>query len=556
MNAENNIVLAKKNIWQAIKDYRAHTSQVEVLNDITDNFVDILAKDNFYAKCELRELFRKSPAWDENLQSIIINGTRTHNPDYTLIQELAYQILNPVKYDLDYDKRKYLNNAILFFSRPDDDPTEYIAAIKELAPKAYAPKKKPSRIFKSLCNALGISNDNAGSEFQKLYAQFADELTTRKIDFKLYMSINPAHFLTMSNPKSDKRGNMMTSCHSFNSTEYIYNCGCTGYARDNYTFIVFTVADPNNPETLNNRKTTRQLFMYRPNNGLLLQSRLYNTYGGTSGAQEESKLYRDLIQREISELESVPNLWKTYPYVENKYVNFETGEGFGGYPDWIYKSFDAKISIRSDHAEDYETFKIGTYGLCVSCGCEIEKGLYCWDCKEHEICDDCEEYCDETYPVHNGRGDIIYVCEHCRDNDYGYCDDCDEYYPVDDMTCLANGNHVCSICLENYSSCDDCEEYYRNDDIYIAVDEDGEEIQICEDCRDNSYIVCDDCGRYVHRDDAISAYDDRGNSITICPDCRNNYYEECEHCEKVYHENVMEDGLCSNCRNDEEVESA
>ena len=554
MNNKELIEQAKQNIWQAVKDYRAHTSEKDILNDITDSFVNRLAEDSVIAKQELRELFQSSPIWDEKLNALVINGTRTHNPDYKLIYNLAYTILNPAKYTLDYEKRKLIDDAIFFFSKPNDDPKNYIAAIKELAPKAYAPRKKPSRIFKALCDTLGISNDNAGSEFQKIYAQFADELTTRKIDFKLYVSINPAHFLTMSNPKFDKRGDMLTSCHSFNSTEYRYNCGCTGYARDKYTFIVFTASDPNIPETLNNRKTTRQIFAYKPENGLLLQSRLYNTYGGTSGVQEESKLYRDLIQREISELENVPNLWKTHAYFDNKYVSFLTGKGFGGYPDWTFKNFDAKISIRSDHADDYKTFDIETYGLCVSCGCEIENGLYCCDCRNHEICDDCEEDCEETYSVHDSNGDIIYVCEHCRDNHYTYCDNCDEYYPSDDMTCIANGDYICPGCLEEYYSV--CDEYYRRSSLFLAVNDDGEEIQICEDCRDNSYTICDDCGRYVHNDNAINAYDDNGNQILICPDCRKNYYEECEHCETIYHENVMEKGLCSNCRNDEEVESA
>lgn len=71
----------------------------------------------------------------------------------------------------------------------------------------------------------------------------------------------------MSNPKGDHRGTTLTSCHSFNSTEYEYNNGCTGYARDKVSFIAFTVADPADKETLNNRKTTRQVFAYKPGNG-------------------------------------------------------------------------------------------------------------------------------------------------------------------------------------------------------------------------------------------------------------------------------------------------
>lgn len=100
------------------------------------------------------------------------------------------------------------------------------------------------------------------------------KLSAKQIGLKLFVSVNPAHFITMSNPKRDSRGATLTSCHSFNSTEYDYNNGCTGYARDETSFIVFTVADPTDPETLNNRKTTRQVFAYRPGSGLLLQSRM------------------------------------------------------------------------------------------------------------------------------------------------------------------------------------------------------------------------------------------------------------------------------------------
>ncbi|MBQ4405044.1 MAG: hypothetical protein II857_11650 [Selenomonadaceae bacterium] len=168
-----------------------------------------------------------------------------------------------------------------------------------------------------------------------LFAQFADELNGKKIDFKLYLSINPCHFLTMSNPKRDNRGSTMTSCHSFNVMDCEYNFGCSGYARDDVTFIVFPASNPDNPETLNNRKTTCQIFMYRPYNELLLQSRLYNTHGGTCGTQTESKLYRDLVQRELSELEGVPNLWKTEKYCGNKQtIHIPCGNGFGGYADW------------------------------------------------------------------------------------------------------------------------------------------------------------------------------------------------------------------------------
>jgi len=78
-------------------------------------------------------------------------------------------------------------------------------------------------------------DETPGSEFQRLYTQLANELSTKKISFKLFVSLNPAHFITMSNLIDDKRGETMTSCHSFNRTDYPFINGYTGYACDSVT---------------------------------------------------------------------------------------------------------------------------------------------------------------------------------------------------------------------------------------------------------------------------------------------------------------------------------
>ena len=357
MEIQEIIKNAEANIRQAVEDYGAHTYQMDVLEDISDEFIQQLAEDSSYAKQGLRELFSKSPVWHPELDALIINGTRTHDPDRQRISDLARQILRePLNTDNDY-QRGMLLDAIDFFGFPDSTVAQErgIWAINAVAPKAYRLGKKRSRIFKALCVALGVADETAGSEFQHLYAQFADELSSRKIGFKLFVSINPAHFLTMSNPKNDQRGPCLISCHSLNSTELEYNCGCTGYARDEVSFIVFTAADPDDAETLNNRKTTRQVFAYKPGNGVLLQSRMYNTAGGTYEQIEESQLYRDLIQREISALEGQPNLWKAFDSATgfgSRWV--VSGDGFGGYADWPHSKFGGKVCIRFDHLDNDE----------------------------------------------------------------------------------------------------------------------------------------------------------------------------------------------------------
>ena len=558
MDIEKVIAQSEENIRQALRDYAAHTSQTEVMDDVSDKFIKRLAKDNAYAKMELRELFSQSPVYDAKLDALVINGTRTHDPDQTRIERLAREILlSAVGKTLDngvvFDNTG-LRSIAYFFSgnySNEGERNEYLAVIKSIAPKAYKEGRKPSRIFKQVCQALGVADETAGSRFQRLYAQFADELTTRKIGFKLFVSLNPAHFITMSNPKHDGRGNTLTSCHSFNSTEYEYNNGCTGYARDKWSFIVFTVDDPSVPETMNNRKTTRQIFAYKPGNGLLLQSRMYNTSGGVYGAAEDSKLYRDLVQREISALEDEPNLWKTRlcldddGYVYNNCIT--VGIGFGGYRDWEYKDFDAHISIRDDHADDYEPLKIGTWGICVVCAEENKDGVYCSDCENgcsRETCDECGDSFDEDdlYTVRNSRGEEIQVCEDCRDRYYTQCDECGEWFPTDDMVRTANGDYVCQDCLsEYYTACDECGDYEKDDDMSYVINGHGEEVRVCESCRDRYYTKCDDCGEYHFDDDMTEAHRADGSTVQVCPGCLSEHFEECAGCGEFYEIDALEE---------------
>lgn len=351
----------------------------------------------------------------------------------------------------------------------------------------------------------------------------------------------------MSNPKCDHRGNTLTSCHSFNSTEYDYNNGCSGYARDNYTFIVFTVDDPSNPETLNNRKTTRQIFVYKPGNGLLLQSRMYNTSGGVYGAAEDSKLYRDLVQREISMLEEKPNLWKTCKFYGSDFaIDIYASEDFGGYPDWTYENFDAHVSVRKDRAEDFEELEIGATGLCICCGEEISSGLYCDNCKQGEnYCEHREEYTrGDLYEVHDGHGHTLMVCEDCRESHYTQCADCDEWFPNDCMYETADGRSICESCRDDYSYCEYCEELYPYDDLHTAHDTNGYEIHVCEDCLEEHYTECADCGECHPNDCVYAVYNESGDAQHVCEDCLSEY-EECPHCgERV---KICDDGTCPCC---------
>lgn len=551
--------MAEDNIRAALYDYARHVRSMDWDPDeVAGKFVNRLASDNLESKAELRELFRKSPAWNEALDCLVINGNRTHDPDPMKCANLTAQIVeSSARSDVNtYMLRRFAYHlAAGSVEGGINDGT--FRSLMEQFPKAYSSGKKPSRVMSAIFKGLGIVDNSAGSEYQKLFAQLADELNGKQIPFKLFVSLNPAHFLTMSNPKNDSRGSTLTSCHSLNSTDYPYNNGCTGYARDKYSIIVFTAADPNEPETLNNRKTSRQMFFYRPGSGVLLQSRMYGTSGGIDGATAEGDLYRDLIQREISELENTPNMWKTVEAVGNRFgIRFYSGEGFGGYCDWTYDYMRPMLSIRSDAMSivergGFKPWEIGTYGLCPYCGKEHSENFLCDECGgscvKCECCGDSVDEDDMTW-VYYGNGDEIQVCRYCLERYYAYCERCEEYHPIDDMHTVVTewGEETwCDYCTDHYAEwCENCETY-TDRDMFDAINEYGYSSRICRECMENYYTECEVCGKIVHNSLVELADDGEDGSVWACDKC----YDTCDECGEIYVKSVLNYREAINGRN-------
>ena len=302
----------------------------------------------------------------------------------------------------------------------------------------------------------------------------------------------------------------MVSCHSLNS-EYSYKNGCIGYARDGISIIAFTAKDDEDIDNLYTRKTSRQMFFYEPESGVLLQSRMYKAvgsrggeYGGINGYDELSTEYRHLIQKEIAYCEGVPNLWeKPRKYVDNELdIEFNSHYGFGGYEDWNYREFSPILSVRKDWDKEKKTFTIGEYGRCFNCGDKIREGILCDECNDKIRCDDCEEYfnSDDLFTAYDYCGNERHVCSDCLDDTYRRCTECGDYHDRDDMTWLENSaEYVCSNCRDRYyTRCDECGQYVRDSDIESAIDSDGFGIDICEDCCNDNYHWDDDRETFVN----------------------------------------------------------
>ena len=553
---EEKVALSEKNIRQAIDDYNKHVLTSEEVPSPCSKFVERLAHDNAIAKDLLRDLFRKSPRWNEELDAIVLDVEISYRPNIDRIMELGQKILYGSSGTA--STTDIIDGVLQYFCFIGDEEKQkkYVDYVERLVPGACRKGRKINKVFLDICKAWGVYNEEKRSNFQKLYAKISDEMRIGSKKMKLFLSLNPAHFLTMSNPKKDLRGETMVSCHSLNDNETSYNNGCVGYARDNITFIAFTAANPNDPESLNNRKTTRQIFCYEPWSGILLQSRLYNTSGGTNGALEESKVYLEAVKKEISLLEGTVNEWKTELYNDVIKVCFRSHENFGGYTDWIHDDFNATISVRSEiDLEKYIIFEVGETGLCINCGKEASKFIMCDCCAE--TCYDCEKRFmrEDITEVHDEDGDIVYVCDNCLEKYYSRCDECQEYFPDDTLRNFSDGTLCCDSCFEeHYISCEYCGDPIRHENVKSAFNPLGNKVILCNECFENLCEECDDCGKYfcnmpmnfVHVNEELVPRN-------VCDDCYDQNYVSCERCGKDWiHTDLDERGLCPECIRKEE----
>lgn len=543
---------------------RGFEDKFGVLNDIQPVWVANLAHDATLAKTALRNIFRnvtKCGKWNEETQRLCINGTATHNPDNGRIIELFNAIVAPYQAKLTtYAELELLSRVRNFFAGCQDNP-KYQVALDTLAPNARRDGRKLSKIFNDFAKAIGVFSDvqiprdkpEHVTSYPYLFAQLADELNGRKLKFKLYLSLNPADFITASNPFTESRSDTCVSCHSFNRPDYSYSAGNVGYARDEVTFIVFTVSNPDDAESFYNRKVTRQFCMYQTGNGVLVQSKLYPNGNDTA----TQTLYRDLIQRAISEGEKAINLWATYA-LEHKSefgLLFRKADGFGGYADWLLQPHYCKLSIRKD-TQDYHDFEVGATGLCVICGDEVYGSYhYCDSHDDRERCEHCDcVHVDEEdgARVTTPDGYEGWVCSSCLDAYYRYCDECCTWHHESEMEEIWGCHWVCADCRDEfYCQCDDCGSWeYKSD--AIVVYRDGEQIVVCDTCRDRFYCQCDECGEYFHKDDLTVAFDQNGNEGLVCNDCLDYHYCECERCGRYVHEYNFNPtdtgGYCEDCR--------
>ncbi len=517
--------LLKRNVKEAIGDYYANVGNGSVPFDLSDKFLDRFTDRVIRAKADLRELFRKSSSWDEKLQAIVIERELKVDSDRDQLNRLLWDIVRAKGVVIDPNNSNASSITEFVYTLLQETVSDAtMEFFNDLAPAEFGTiwreGMKKSKVVRNFLCAFGCWDDRSGSLCQKNYAQIADMLTDKIIKQKLYISINPAHFLTMSNPHDDRRGKCLVSCHSLNS-EYPYKSGCVGYATDPSTFIVFTASDDDNPETLNNRKISRQLFMYRPYSGLLLQSRMYNTRGGYEDVTNSPsvKQYALIVEEEICKIEGALNTWKAQAFDVGKHSRYvEKCTWFGGYADWQYPQFGARIMRRKDspvYDDSYEILplKIGESGMCLCCGEDICEDIICDKCEKLGRCADCDMDLTnsgaEGFWAIDEDGESRYVCMNCLHRNYAACDRCGEYYDEEALGFIRTtdeGLYYCPSCFDHeiydIDKCHFCKDFcLRSATTYFMLP-DGFTSRACDECLEDYCQECSSCGEVIETDDS------------------------------------------------------
>lgn len=362
--------------------------------------------------------------------------------------------------------------------------------------------QKTSRMVNKFCTYVGL---NHLPDYNREFAKYADALNPLTITRHTVLSVNPLDYLTMS------FGNSWASCHTIdkrnkrgmpNSYEGMYSSGTISYMLDSPSMVFYTVdASYNGNDFWNEPKINRQMFHWGEEK--LVQGRLYPQ--DNDGDNSVYTPYREIVQKVMSELFSLPNYWTVSKGTDaaGKFINSDGTH----YRD--YDNYSNCTLSRPKGSENDRCITVGHDPICIECGNEhdTENCISCCSKPSEYYCSECGEPIDDD--------DVIWINDepYCRDC-VTWCDECESYF-VGEGTTVVNGYGytitVCDDCLDRYTYCDCCGEYHPSEMTYW-IDVDCE--SVCGDCFSDYYGTCEDCGEYYKLKDLE---DHNGN--LLCPSC-------------------------------------
>lgn len=389
-------------------------------------------------KSGLLALLRNHPNWNEEELAIVFDLSEGREIDHDVVDESKFYLKELTdEIEMTNEQRANFEAALQAATAEYSKlPTEaFIQVIQERGGIKCAVGQKASRIINKLCQHFGVDQHE---RYNSVFARLADSLNPIQIQKTGVLSLHPCDFLEMSNKDND-----WSSCHNLQSGSY--QAGCLSYMTDS-TSMIFIAVDENVRSGFHKvPRLAREIFCYSEN--VLLQSRLYPTDN-----EEQRVTYRNLVQKAIADCLGMPNFWSTQKSQEQVNEYTETAEGSKHYPDYKY-GYGVMSLLRG--AQSFGKIRIGSQALCVCCGQSFSASerIKC-NCTGLVVCQDC----GETVSATNAR--YMDGAFHCK-------------------SCL----HICAACGNRIHG-----------EIYMAFDQYGNPVQICNHCHEARVAPCQLCG--------------------------------------------------------------
>lgn len=229
------------------------------------------------AKTELREILSKHPNWNETQQCVELSVSIKNKPEVNTISATAAELKNIIGKQkiFSLDSIDFFYNFFTAISRPHyfdnvDDVIKlnrrgvtYCGTFPFGCELNY--NAKISKVVSSVMNYYNVERNH---EVERAFAKYSDSVSTKEIEYKLVLSINPADFVTMSH------GNSWRSCHSFQHSGG-WHSGCLSYALDNSTMIAYVIPKNTDGVYALQPKIKRLLFMLSEDRKTLMSTKMY-----------------------------------------------------------------------------------------------------------------------------------------------------------------------------------------------------------------------------------------------------------------------------------------
>ena len=411
-------------------------------------------------KAPLVELLRRHPNWNEQELAVVFDFSESREIDHNSVDENKFEMMMLAQdaglSDSDLsDFRTALDAATADYATVPD--VSRLETIRTCGRIKCAEGQKASRIINRLCGRFGLDQyqveriqgehgDNPTpvmvKPYNAIFARLADSLNPVQIPKTGVLSVHPCDFLEMSSRK-----NSWHSCHCL--ADGGWRAGCQSYMGDGVSMIFFTVDNDIRSNFYRAPRLTRQIFCYK--NGLLLQSRLY-----PGNEDHIRKLYRELVQRAISQCLGAPTLWKTKVDLNEIQSFWVTPEESRHYRD--YNNGYATLSFL-EGVENYGQLVIGSVARCVGCGNihTNRSSTRCGSCSDMVVCRDC----GHTVPLRAAHYmDGVFVCNECA------------------------------------TQCEGCGTWIRGAGLHRAIRRGGIAVRLCGHCYTSATGSCEQCGSH------------------------------------------------------------